>query len=280
MRCVACKRKVPELPEVETVRRDLAAHILGRRIERVEIDGARTVRRQSPDRVIEEVRDRKVEALRRHGKFLFIDIEGKQTLVAHLRMSGQLLWRSPDAPVVLHTHAQLVFENGERVDFVDPRTFGELWVTTPDVPELWHMGPDAFLERDKWDLRNRMRNRRGNLKALLLNQQFIAGIGNIYADEILWTSRLRADRVPSELSAQAVAKLEVAIAEIIADAVEHRGSTLRDARYTDLFGEAGSYASRHHVYGREGQPCDRCATPIRREAFANRSSHFCPRCQR
>lgn len=254
---------------------------MGRRIERVTIDGHRTVRRQEPAELIARLERAPVLGTRRIGKFLLVDLED-QTLIIHLRMSGQLLWRPDgwDDALLPHTHARLDLSTGESLHFVDPRTFGELWVTDTDVPELGHLGPDALNDRDEWDLVERMSKRRGAIKTLLLDQTFLAGIGNIYADEILWRARVRSDAVAGDLSAAAIGRIEEAISEVIDEAVRLRGSTLRDRRYVDLMGEPGSAHRMHKAYDREGQPCERCGSAIRRAVLGNRSAYFCPRCQR
>lgn len=222
-----------------------------------------------------------VTATRRVGKFLFIDLDD-QTLIVHLRMSGQLIWRPKGwaDPLPAHTHARLELDSDEGLHFIDPRTFGELWVTTPDAPELDHLGPDAFSDADRLDLRRRFKGRRGAIKSLLMNQTFVAGIGNIYADEILWRARIRSDEVPDWLSAGAADRVQQATKEVIATAVELRGSTLRDRQYVDLMGNSGRAQEMHRAYDREGEPCERCATPIARAKLGNRSAYFCPKCQR
>lgn len=288
---------MPELPEVETIRRDLDAEIVGRRIDDVTIEGARTVRRHEPGLIASSIKGHTVKATRRKGKFLLLDLDGEITLAAHLRMSGQLLWTKDfNIPVEKHTHARIRFaEKKPEADstqgiptrfapelrFVDPRTFGELWVTTPDVPELAHLGPDALNELDDWTvLRDAIGNRRSPLKVVLLNQEVVAGIGNIYGDEILWEAKLRGDKPAGELSTHAIKRLHDATGRVMAQAVKSRGSTLRDARYVDLYGLAGEAQRAHNAYDREGEPCPRCGRPIRRITLGGRSAYFCPTCQR
>jgi formamidopyrimidine-DNA glycosylase len=271
---------VPELPEVETVRRGLARELIDRRVDRVIVTGARTVRRHDAAQLVQRVQGHRIVDVRRLGKFLFLDLDTAETLVVHLRMSGQLLWTTDaETPLQKHTHARLQF-GGDELRFVDPRTFGEMWVTTPDVPELAHLGPDALNEvATVEELGARFRNRAASLKTLLLNQTVIAGIGNIYSDEMLFVAGLRQDRSPESLATADVTRLHVAMKSILAAAIEARGSTLRDAQYVDLYGRPGSAATNHRVYARQGLACVRCGTSIERTKIGGRSSFFCPSCQ-
>ncbi len=273
---------MPELPEVETIRRDLEHEVAGKTIVSVRVDGTRTVRRQDPEKFTEAVAGKRVQRFRRHGKFLFMDLDDGAVVALHLRMSGQLLW-TPDAssPVVKHTHARIEFDNGEELRFVDPRTFGELWRTTRTAPELAHLGPDALNDvAGPAELGKRLSGRRSGLKTLLLNQAVIAGIGNIYSDEILFRARLRQTRTPDSLSKPALSRLWEAVTDVLREAVERRGSTLADQQYVDLYGRVGTAQREHDVYAREGQPCVVCERPIERIQIAGRSSFFCRKCQR
>jgi formamidopyrimidine-DNA glycosylase len=273
---------MPELPEVETVRRDLEGEVVGRRIEEAVITGHRTVRRHAPELLVSVLRGRSIDRVRRHGKFLLVDLDGEVTMGAHLRMSGQLLWTPDGSEEPLpHTHARLVFEDGTELRFVDPRTFGELWVTSPSVPELSHLGPDALDALPlPPQLRSGLEGRRTTLKARLLDQTYLAGIGNIYADEILFLARLRPSRSCGSVSAPASVRLHDAIGEVLANAVEARGSSLKDQRYVDAYGRTGTAQLLHRVHAREGKPCEVCGSVVRRVVLAGRSTYFCPRCQR
>lgn len=272
---------MPELPEVETVRRDLEHEALGRRILSVRVDGVRTVRRHDPALLVDGLAGRRIEGVKRKGKYLLIELD-RGVMVVHLRMSGQLLWtRDPDEPLRKHTHARIAFDNGDELRFVDPRTFGEMWLTDGELSELSHLGPDAWNEVDgPAVLRSRMIKRRSGLKVLLLDQKVVAGIGNIYADEILWTSRLRHDRVPASLTSREFARLHSAMRDVLAQAIELRGSSLVDQQYVDLYGRAGQDQHQHRTYGRAGKPCDRCGREIERTKIGGRSAFWCRRCQR
>ena len=277
---------MPELPEVETIRRDLEKEIVGRKVKAVEVTGARSVRRHAtPDELRTRVEGRTVSGVRRMGKYLLLDLSGGDVLVVHLGMSGQLLRAGPKEPLPKHTHVVITFTAGGQLRFVDPRTFGEVFVTaavtvTEQVPELAHLGFDPLADVMSWVAFGQLlAGHRTPLKALLTDQRVVAGIGNIYADEILFAAGLRFDRRSDSLSAQEVRRLQRAMVETLSEAIKHRGSSLADEQYRDLFGETGDYQGQHQVYGRDGQPCRRCHRPIVRLKAAGRSTFFCERCQ-
>ena len=283
---------MPELPEVETVRRGLERHAVGRRVGRVEIGRERTVRRTSAQAVIDGLTGTTITAANRRGKYLLLPLDSGDEVMIHLRMSGQVLVAAAGAERPSHTHVVLHFEPdemGERHElwFVDPRTFGEVVVFDPDhveieLPDLARLGIDPIVDDLSLPvLRRILRSRRRLLKPLLLDQHLIAGIGNIYADEILHEARLRPDRISNDLSTPSERRLHAAIHRILNEAIDAGGSTLGDAQYVDLFGEGGSYQDAHHVYGRAGERCRTCGVGwIRLTVSAQRSTHFCPRCQR
>lgn len=276
---------MPELPEVETIRRDLEKSFAGQAIERVELSGARTVRRnRDPGEVIARLEERTLTSVGRLGKYLIARTEGLDAMVVHLGMSGQLRIGGPELELAPHTHMVIDFSGGSQLRFVDPRTFGEVFVTAAgprgEVPELTHLGFDVLTELPSPKrFANLLSGRRARLKALLLDQGFLAGIGNIYSDEILYRSRLRHDRLASDLNPTEARRLRTATARIIQDAVDHRGSTLADLQYRDMVGDMGDFQRFHKVYGREGQSCVRCGAAIVREQAAGRSTFFCPSCQ-
>ncbi len=278
---------MPELPEVETIRRDLEKDVVGRRIRSVEVLGTRSVRRHAdPGELGARLQGRTVTGVRRSGKYLLVDLDDGSVLVVHLGMSGQLL-RAASArePLAPHTHVVVALAGAGQLRFVDPRTFGELFVTAPGslaaaVPELAHLGFDPLQEPLSWSaFGQRLASRRVALKALLTDQRFVAGIGNIYADEILFAAGLRYDRRSDTLSTQEVRRLYRAMVETLAAAVKHRGSSLADEQYRDLYGEVGDYQGQHQVYDRAGQACRRCRHPISRVRVSGRSTFFCERCQ-
>jgi len=278
---------MPELPEVETVRRGLERFAVGRRVDDVEVGRERTVRRTSREAVIHGLTGTTITAANRRGKYLLLALDSGDEVMIHLRMSGQVLVAAAGSARPPHTHVTLHLDDGNELWFVDPRTFGEVVVFDPmhvdvELPDLARLGPDPISEGlTLRDLRQVLRSCRRMLKPLLLDQHKIAGIGNIYADEILHTARLRPDRVSNELTLTSERRLHEAIHRILNEAIAAGGSTLNDAQYVDLFGEGGSYQDAHAVYGRAGQRCRTCGIGwIRQTVSAQRSTHYCPRCQR
>jgi len=278
---------VPELPEVETIRRDLDKEVVGKRIKSVEATGLRTIRRHKTKKNFAAKLDgRKINAVERKGKYLLLKLDDGNLLVVHLGMSGQLLRaKSAKEPMLKHTHVVFTFTQGGQLRYVDPRTFGELFVTEPDelnheVPELAHLGFDPLEDVMSWTrFGDMLHDKKTKLKALLMDQKFLAGIGNIYSDEILFAAGLRYDRDSESLTAQEVRRLYRAMVETLQDAIKHRGSSLADEQYRDLFGEVGDFQSQHKVYDREGEPCRRCRSVIARVKIAGRSSFLCEQCQ-
>jgi formamidopyrimidine-DNA glycosylase len=279
---------MPELPEVETIKRDLEREVVGKRIKTVDVSGMRSIRRHpNKKHFIAKLESQKISAVERKGKYLIIRLEGADVLVVHLGMSGQLLRgrggvRDPDPK---HTHVCITFTQGGVLRFVDPRTFGELFVTTPEelpeqVPELAHLGFDPVDDMMSWTKFGEMLvARKTKLKALLMDQRFAAGIGNLYSDEILWAAGLRYDRSSETLSSQEVRRLYRAMVETLQDAIKYRGSSLADEQYRDLFGAVGEFQNQHKVYDREGQSCRRCRSPIVRVKLNSRSTFLCAQCQ-
>ncbi|MGA8681195.1 MAG: bifunctional DNA-formamidopyrimidine glycosylase/DNA-(apurinic or apyrimidinic site) lyase [Acidimicrobiales bacterium] len=281
---------LPELPEVETVRRGLEERLVGERFVDVTVTGRRTVRRQPPSELVERLRGRTVVAARRKGKFLALVLDDDQVLVIHLRMSGQLLWLAdpddvslPQAPA--HTHVTARLGDGSELRFVDPRTFGE-WYVTDDIgpdglpADFARFGPDPLVDGLTVNvLRQRLAGHRVALKAALTDQRVISGIGSIYADEICFAARVRPDRRTDTLLRGETARLSRATSGLLAKAVQLGGSSRRDERYRDLMGGLGSYQLHHSVYDRLGQPCGRCGTPISRVRFGARVAYCCEGCQ-
>ena len=279
---------MPELPEVETIRRDLDKEVVGKRVKTVEVTGMRSIRRHpNKKHFIAKLEGKKFTAVERRGKYLLVKLEGGDVLVVHLGMSGQLLRARNETrdPLTKHTHVVITFTQGGQLRFVDPRTFGELFVTTPEelpdqVPELAHLGFDPVEDMMSWTKFGELLTaRKAKLKTLLMDQKFMAGLGNIYSDEILFAAGLRYDRSSETLSSQEVRRLYRAMVETLQDAIKHRGSSLSDEQYRDLFGQMGDYQSQHKVYDREGEPCRRCRSPIVRVKQGGRSTFFCQQCQ-
>ncbi len=278
---------MPELPEVEVMRRDLEREVVGKKIKAVEVTGTRSVRRHRNRKEFITLLDgHKITSVQRRGKYLVMRLDGTDALVVHLGMSGQLLRaKSAREKAPKHTHVVITFTQGGLLRFVDPRTFGEMFVTAYDeidqqVDELAHLGLDPLETALSWELFGRMlAERKSKLKPLLMDQKFIAGIGNVYSDEILFEAGLKWDRASDSLSQQEVRRLYRAISETLQGAVKYRGSSLADEQYVDLFGRPGEYQEHHQVYGREGESCARCRRPIVRARYSNRSTFFCDACQ-
>ena len=277
---------MPELPEVETVRRGLERFAVGRRVNGVEVGRERTVRRTSREAVIHGLTGTMITGANRRGKYLLLPLDSGDEVMIHLRMSGQVLIAAAGALRPAHTHVVMHLDDGYELWFVDPRTFGEVVVFDPanvavELPDLALLGPDPIADGlTLRDLRRLLRERRRLLKPLLLDQHVIAGIGNIYADEILHEARLRPDRISNELSTASERRLHDAIHRVLHEAIAAGGSTLGDAQYVDLLGAGGSYQDAHAVYGRTGQRCRTCGVGwIRQTVSAQRSTHYCPRCQ-
>jgi len=282
---------MPELPEVETVRRGLADRVSGRRVARVEVGRDRTVRRTSPEAVIHGLTGATIITANRRGKYLLLPLDTGDEVMIHLRMSGKVLIAPERSIRPAHTHVVLHLEPGpekerEELWFVDPRTFGEVVVFDParvdvELPDLARLGVDPIVDDLSLPvLRRMLRGHRRLLKPFLLDQHVIAGIGNIYADEILHAARLRPDRMSHELSLRSERRLHIAIHQVLWEAIDAGGSTLGDAQYVDVAGRSGSYQDGHAVYGRAGERCRTCGVGwVRHTVSAQRSTHYCPLCQ-
>ncbi len=280
---------MPELPEVEVVRAGLERHVVGATITSVEVHHPRPVRRdpQGPAGFAEALTGRTITAVHRRGKYFWLALDNGDALLGHLGMSGQMLVQPPSAPDERHLRVRFGLRFGkEPVDrelrFVDQRMFGGLLVSAggADVPpEIAHIALDpldpAF---DDDAFVRRLRTRSAGVKKLLLEQRLVSGVGNIYADEALWRAKIHGDRPGERLTAAQARLLLTEVKTVLQEALGHGGTSF-DALYVNVNGESGYFDRSLHVYGREGEPCDRCTTPIRRIAFTNRSSFFCPRCQ-
>jgi len=277
---------MPELPEVETIRRELERDVIGKRIKTVAVTGNRSIRRHANKKLfISRLEGTKITGVERKGKYLVLKLDTADLLVIHLGMSGQLLRLPAKDAVAKHTHVTITFTQGGQLRFVDPRTFGEMFVTTPDelteaVPELASLGVDPVEEPMSWQTFGHMLMRHQvKLKAFLMDQSIIAGLGNIYSDEILFAAGLRYDRQSDSLSTQEMRRLYRSLVETLHDAIKYGGSTLADEQYVDLAGKAGEYQEHHKVYDREKQACRRCRAPIAKAKFQGRSTYYCGQCQ-
>ena len=277
---------MPELPEVETVRRGLARWVVGRAITSVEVLHPRAVRRHlaGADDFAALLAGRTLEAALRRGKYLWLPMDSGDALVAHLGMSGQLLVENADAPDELHLRVRLRFADGDpQLRFVDQRTFGGLSVAAGGAAlpsSLAHIGRDPLdPEFDPELFVRNLRRKRTGVKRALLDQTLASGIGAIYADEALWIAKVHWARPTENMPRPLARTLLDAVQQVLQAAVD-AGGTSFDALYVNVNGQSGYFDRSLHVYGREGEPCDRCGTPIRRSKFMGRSSYWCPKDQR
>jgi formamidopyrimidine-DNA glycosylase len=278
-----------ELPEVEVMRRDLEKDVVGRRVKSAEVKSSknamRVIRRHGKRKdFTARVEGRKLSKVERRGKYILIHLDSSDVLVTHFGMSGQFQRGNGRVPLEAHTHVVLTFQQGGDLRFIDPRTFGEMFVTGADelgkVKELQHIAIDPLDQVFTWPTFQYLLTQRATkMKQLMMDQKFISGLGNIYSDEVLFAAGLRYDRMSETLSSQEVRRLYRAIQETMQEAIKARGTTLEDEAYVDLFGKPGEFAPELKVYGREGLPCRRCRTPIQSVKISQRSSYFCPQCQ-
>jgi len=283
---------VPELPEVETVRAGIEQHVVGRTVAAAEVFNPRAVRRDlaGPDGFAAAMAGRTFLRAERRGKYLWFALDDTEALLAHLGMSGQFIVGDPDRPLSPHVRVRFTFtDGGPDLRFTDQRTFGHLWLVPladPDdrsrvVPEpIAHIAPDPLESAfDPKAFAERLARKKTQLKRALLDQSLISGIGNIYADEALWRAKLHWARSTETLRPAEVSRLLEAVRDVLSEALK-AGGTSFDALYVNVNGESGYFDRSLNAYGREGEPCGRCATPIRRDAFMNRSSYSCPTCQK
>lgn len=274
---------MPELPEVETIRRDLQEKIAGLVLSELKIR-TRTILRGNQEALERECRGKKIIRLTRRGKYLGFKLEGAHTLWFHLGMTGQILVN--DKPQEQendpHVHATILFQDVRFcMVFRDIRKFGKLFMTNgcaEKIPGgLARLGPEPF-EIEEAEFVNRFKSRQGKIKGLLLNQTLLAGLGNIYTDECLYRSGIRPTRRANHISKAHYAGLRKAICETLQEAIANGGSSIDD--YLHVNGERGGFQNFHRVYGREGKPCLACKQLIQRLKVAGRSSYYCPKCQR
>lgn len=285
---------MPELPEVETVRDGLQRWVVGRTVASVQVSHPRAVRRHlaGAQDLISRLVGAQFEAVSRRGKYLWLPMEDRDVcLLGHLGMSGQLLVQPPGAPDEKHLHVRIGFaDDGPELRFVDQRTFGGLLldrlVPAADRPTERVPEPIAHIARDPLDeffddaaFTARLRRRNSAVKRALLDQTLISGVGNIYADESLWRAKLHGERIGTTLTRAQARDLLTHVREVLRAALAVGGTSF-DALYVNVNGRSGYFDRSLAAYGRAGEPCPRCGTAIRRAAFMNRSSFFCPVCQR
>jgi formamidopyrimidine-DNA glycosylase len=275
---------VPELPEVEVVRRGLDAAVTGHTIGAVRVLHPRSVRRHlaGPADFADRLAGRRVESARRRGKYLWLPLDTGDALLGHLGMSGQLLVRPHDAADERHLRVALELTGGVDIRFADQRMFGGLALSEGGAivpPEIAHIALDPLDQAfDDVGFALALRGRRTGLKRALLDQTLISGVGNIYADEALWAARLHYARPTATMRTAEVMRLLAEVRAVMLRALAEGGTSF-DSLYVNVNGESGYFERSLAVYGREGEPCPRCGAPVRRDAFMNRSSYTCPRCQ-
>jgi len=271
---------MPELPEVETVARGLRASLTGRTVVGTEVRWARSVVPPDPAAFAQRLTGQTVLDVERRGKWVVITLSGGDTLLVHLRMSGRLMLESEACLNDRHLRVLLLLDDDRRLHFSDQRKFGRMVLTAKPEQVVGNLGPeplgDGFTPERFGEMLSR---RRGRIKPLLLNQRFVAGLGNIYTDEALWRSGIHPLRHADTLSAAEVQRLHRAIQSVLQAAIASGGTTLPDRTYQQADGRAGEFADRLAVYGRVGQPCPRCGVTIERTRVSQRGTHFCPRCQ-
>ena len=280
---------MPELPEVETIARGLHKRIAGDTIEAVWLGEKPEPFKSSALEIADVLEHSKIVAVRRVGKHIVFDLErprsrrGKPVRhgqwIVHLGMTGRMQVSEPEAEIVKHTHAVVKLVSGREVRFVDPRRFGRLAVVRTDSAPSGFAAPgDEPLESQAQRFVELFRNRKTPIKSALLNQKLLSGVGNIYADESLFRSGIRPRRRATSLTREQLRKLHSAVQEVLREAIALGGSSVSD--YVDADGKEGFFQLQHRVYGREGQPCLVCGTPIKRVVISGRSSHYCSHCQK
>src|SRR5215471_17233852 len=264
---------MPELPEVETVARSIAP-LVGRRIVAAEFRGLRVLRGGDPDAMAASLQGRRIDSIRRYGKFILVSLRGGGYLTIHLGMTGKLLLGGAAGK---HTHAILTLDRGGVLLYDDSRQFGCLQYSATFPARVAKLGPEP-LEVSLDEFTAALKRRHTRIKALLLNQSFLRGIGNIYADEALFRAGIHPLALAARIRGERARRLHEAIHAVLTEAIEAGGSSISD--YVDAEGRKGFFQFQHRVYQRTGEPCVTCRTPIRRVLVAQRSSHFCPKCQK
>lgn len=270
---------MPELPEVENYRRDLAELLVGRRFTRVYVDWPNQIEVPSVAELRHRLPGQTVTSVGRRGKFLLFHTSGGDSLLIHLRMSGRLYVEPASMPRDSHVHVAFGLDSDDELRFYDPRKFGRMYLVDEPAEVVGKLGPEPLDEGFTVErFAEMLERRRGRIKPLLLNQSFLAGLGNIYTDEALHRAGLHPLRTADTLNTEEVAALHTAIQVTLRGAIEHRGTSFSWV-YRDAYGEPGGYQERLRVYGRAGEPCPRCGAPIERIVVGQRGTFFCPACQ-
>lgn len=273
---------MPELPEVETIVRSLRPMLTGKKIIDVEVGYAPIIGypEAEPEEFAAELEGREIEEVRRRGKYIVIEVSGDELLITHLRMSGQLIYTEKDKEIDKHTHVIISLDDGHQLRFIEVRKFGRMFLIPEDEPEkakgFATLGPEP-LEMTIEEFKEALEGRSGMIKPLLLNQKFIAGIGNIYVDEALFISGIHPIRKANTLTDREEELLFAAIRQVLLKGIKNRGTTKSD--YVDAFGNAGENQNSLQVYGREGENCTKCGQELVKMKVGGRGTHYCPNCQ-
>jgi formamidopyrimidine-DNA glycosylase len=273
---------MPELPEVETVRRTLEPSLVGKTIIKVEIVTGKIVKQPGLEEFNTELQGREVAAVKRRGKYLLLELSGNKTLVVHLRMTGQFTYCSSATKREKHTHLMFTLSDGQQLRYVDTRQFGEMHLLPTEeyssIRGLSALGPEPLGEGFYLQgFQQQLAGKKTKLKALLLDQSFLAGMGNIYVDEALFRAGVQPDRSANSLTAKEAGAVYTAVREVLAEGIEFRGTSIKD--YVDGDGRSGSFQERLQVYGRAGATCKRCGDTLEKARVAGRTTVFCSRCQ-
>lgn len=275
---------MPELPEVETYVRDLTPMLRGRQITAAQVFWSRTIAYPSVDEFVEQVVGQRFASFGRRGKYMLFGLESGWTLIVHLRMTGHFVVEPADAVIDKHTHVVLDLDDGSRLLYRDSRKFGRLWLV-PDAEQIVHkLGPEPLEAQFELEqFAQQLAGRKASIKALLLDQSLVAGVGNIYADEALFRAGIHPARPGGSLETKELARLHAAISAVLEAGIASAGSSLGGSwlqNYSRPGGQSGAYQDEHRVFRRTGKACYTCGNPIERIVLAQRSTHFCPTCQK
>ncbi|HEX3033262.1 MAG TPA: bifunctional DNA-formamidopyrimidine glycosylase/DNA-(apurinic or apyrimidinic site) lyase [Bacillota bacterium] len=274
---------MPELPEVETVRRTLEPGLVGQRITKVEPVTGKIIKQPAVCEFCSGLTGRQVAQVARRGKYLLVELEGNKCLVVHLRMTGQFTLVSPEQPREKHTHVVFTLSNGRELRYVDPRQFGEMHLLPRDnyasITGLRTIGPEPLgqLFQPEQLYRN-LQGKKSKIKSVLLDQRVVAGLGNIYVDEALFRAGVNPERPAGTLTVEETEAVYSAVREVLAEGIEYRGTSIKD--YVDGEGKSGSFQNRLKAYGRAGEPCFSCGSPMAKTKIGGRTTVFCPDCQK